>query len=164
VPGCRGTAFFIVTAPRVNRPTTGRWGCSPPLPPLEIENPSPQLDALLQREPGTIEQRPHEALQTAGTICRFVFHRRGRRIKSVRTAWANACVATGFPGRIPHDLRRFAIRNWSGPACRAPSRCSSPDTDRSGVSSLRDYIRSRPQRGRRETQCTRIGSADRQRR
>jgi integrase len=53
----------------------------------------------------------HEALQKAGTICPFVFHRNGRRIKGFRTAWANACAAAGFPGRIPHDLRRSAVRN-----------------------------------------------------
>jgi integrase len=55
--------------------------------------------------------RQHEALQQAGTICRFVFHRQGRRIISFRGAWSAACTAAGFPGRIPHDLRRSAVRN-----------------------------------------------------
>ena len=55
--------------------------------------------------------KEHEALQKQGTICRSVFHRNGRRIKSIRKAWADACVAAGCPGRIPHDLRRSAIRN-----------------------------------------------------
>jgi len=55
--------------------------------------------------------RQHEALQKDETICRFVFHRNGRRIKAFRKAWANACEAAGFPGRIPHDLRRSAVRN-----------------------------------------------------
>jgi integrase len=55
--------------------------------------------------------REHEALQKKGTICRYVFHRNGRRIKGFRKAWANACTAAGFPGRIPHDLRRSAVRN-----------------------------------------------------
>jgi integrase len=40
-----------------------------------------------------------------------VFHRNGRQIKSFRKAWANACEAAGVPGRIPHDLRRTAVRN-----------------------------------------------------
>lgn len=31
----------------------------------------------------------------------------GKRSK----ADANACEAAGFPGRIPHDLRRSAVRN-----------------------------------------------------
>ena len=55
--------------------------------------------------------REHEALEKAGTICPYVFQRRGRRIKTFRKAWANACEATGQPGRIPHDLRRSAVRN-----------------------------------------------------
>lgn len=44
-------------------------------------------------------------------ICQWVFHRNGRPIKSFRKAWANACEAAGVPGRIPHDLRRTAVRN-----------------------------------------------------
>jgi integrase len=44
-------------------------------------------------------------------ILRWVFHRDGERIKSFRGAWANACVAAGMPGRIPHDFRRSAVRN-----------------------------------------------------
>jgi integrase len=55
--------------------------------------------------------RQHEALQKAGTICRYVFHRKGERIKTFRGAWDAACTAAGFPGRIPHDLRRSAVRN-----------------------------------------------------
>jgi integrase len=55
--------------------------------------------------------REHEALRQKGVICPFVFNRNGRRIHSFRTAWANACAAAGVPGRIPHDLRRSAVRN-----------------------------------------------------
>jgi integrase len=53
----------------------------------------------------------HEALKEKGTICPFVFHRRGRRVKTFRKAWANACDAVGYTGRILHDLRRSAVRN-----------------------------------------------------
>jgi integrase len=53
----------------------------------------------------------HEALQKQGTICPYVFHRRGRRIKSLRKAWADACIAAGHPGKLLHDLRRSAVRN-----------------------------------------------------
>jgi integrase len=53
----------------------------------------------------------HKALEEKGTICPYVFHRSGRRIKGFRKAWANGCKASGFPGRIPHDLRRSAVRN-----------------------------------------------------
>jgi len=53
----------------------------------------------------------HEALQKAGTICPYVFHRNGRRIKSLRKSWALACEAAGHPGKLVHDLRRSAVRN-----------------------------------------------------
>jgi integrase len=55
--------------------------------------------------------RQHEALAKAGTISRYVFHRGGRRIKDFRKVWKTACEAAGLPGRIPHDLRRSAVRN-----------------------------------------------------
>ena len=52
-----------------------------------------------------------ERVQRAGTICPWVFHRNGKPIQSFRKAWRRACTAAGLPGRIPHDLRRTAIRN-----------------------------------------------------
>jgi hypothetical protein len=36
---------------------------------------------------------------------------RGRRLKSFRKAWQQACTAAGVPGRILHDFRRTAVRN-----------------------------------------------------
>jgi integrase len=53
----------------------------------------------------------HEALQKAGTICPYVFHRNGTRIKTFKRAWQAACEGAGYPGRILHDLRRSAVRN-----------------------------------------------------
>lgn len=53
----------------------------------------------------------HEALRQKGVICRSVFHRNGKPIKGFRASWASACTAAGLPGRIPHDLRRSAVRN-----------------------------------------------------
>ena len=35
----------------------------------------------------------------------------GSRIRAFDKAWAAACAAAGCPGRIPHDLRRTAVRN-----------------------------------------------------
>ena len=52
-----------------------------------------------------------EALQKHGKIVPNVFHRNGKRITSLRGAWDKACAAAGLPGRIPHDLRRSAVRN-----------------------------------------------------
>jgi integrase len=64
----------------------------------------------------------YETLKRAGHICPYVFVRvvakgRGgpkspRRITSFGKAWKAACVAAGLPGRIPHDLRRSAVRTF----------------------------------------------------
>jgi integrase len=42
----------------------------------------------------------------------FVFHRKGKPIKSFRKAFKAAAKAVGFPGLVPHDMRRSAIRNF----------------------------------------------------
>jgi integrase len=44
-------------------------------------------------------------------VCRHVFHRDGRPIRSFRVAFRTACVRAGCPGRVLHDLRRTAVRN-----------------------------------------------------
>lgn len=54
----------------------------------------------------------HERLKAAGTICPFVFHRDGERIREFRTAWKNACKAAGCPGNLIHDMRRSAVRTF----------------------------------------------------
>lgn len=73
------------------------------------------LRALLK-----VQQAEHEARKKAGQIVPWVFVRmvakgRGgkkepRRITSFTKAWKAACVTAGCPGRIPHDLRRTAVR------------------------------------------------------
>ena len=45
-----------------------------------------------------------------------MFHRtgkkgKGKRITRFTKAWRKACEKAGSPGRIPHDLRRTAVRN-----------------------------------------------------
>jgi integrase len=52
-----------------------------------------------------------DRLKAEGTVCARVFHRDGTPIKSFRAAWASACTAAGYPGRISHDMRRSAARN-----------------------------------------------------
>ncbi len=42
----------------------------------------------------------------------FVFHRRGERIKSFRKAWTRAGKKAGLEGRLVHDLRRTAARDF----------------------------------------------------
>jgi integrase len=71
-----------------------------------------------------LEQRHREtkeAERTCGQIIPWVFFRlvadtRGgqkkpKRISAFTKAWQNACRAAACPGRIPHDLRRTAVRN-----------------------------------------------------
>jgi integrase len=68
------------------------------------------------------QEAEHTRLKQAGHLFPFVFFRevaegRGgekkpRRIKRFNKAWKNACRAAGCPGRIPHDLRRTAVRNF----------------------------------------------------
>jgi integrase len=63
----------------------------------------------------------HERLKKAGTICPNVVWRTGAEgrggekkpqpIISLNKSWKAACRAAGCPGRIPHDMRRSAIRN-----------------------------------------------------
>ena len=43
--------------------------------------------------------------------CCLVFHRNGQKIKDLRGIWARACREAGLSGKIPHDLRRTAVRN-----------------------------------------------------
>ena len=64
------------------------------------------LRTLLDEQKALADQ-----LKARGVICRFVFHRDGKPIKSFRTAWADACRRAGCPGRLVHDLRRTAVRN-----------------------------------------------------
>jgi integrase len=69
----------------------------------------PELEAMLreQRERTRVHERAH------GQIVRWVFHRRGDPIHRVafRRAWHRACPKVGVRGRVPHDLRRTAVRN-----------------------------------------------------
>jgi integrase len=75
-----------------------------------------ELRQLLQDQ-----HRRHEELKNAGHVVPWCFWRmvaqgRGgelkpRAIKTLRGAWRVAARAAGVPGRIPHDLRRTAVRN-----------------------------------------------------
>ena len=66
----------------------------------------PELVDVIERQ-----WREHERLAAEGTICPYVFHRSGRPIKGFVKAWKSACQTAGCPGKLPHDLRRTAVRN-----------------------------------------------------
>jgi integrase len=63
----------------------------------------------------------HERLKKQGTVVPWVFYRmvaEGRRgkkkaqpIRSFIKAFKTACKKAGCPGRVPHDMRRSAVRN-----------------------------------------------------
>ena len=52
-----------------------------------------------------------ELQRKLGVLIPVVFHIEGNPFKSYRKAWKTACRKAGLPGRIPHDLRRTAVRN-----------------------------------------------------
>lgn len=47
-----------------------------------------------------------------GMIVTWVFHREGERIKNFYAAWRTACRKAGYAGKLIHDFRRTAIRNF----------------------------------------------------
>src|SRR5206468_9472764 len=67
----------------------------------------PALTMLLREQ----RRRTSVLERKRGQIIPWVFHFRGKRIKSFRTAWRNAIKKAGVPGLCPHDMRRSAARN-----------------------------------------------------
>jgi integrase len=68
---------------------------------------TPELRATLEAQRAVTETLQ----RIRGEILPRVFQRNGRPIQGFRKARATACHAAGVPGRIPHDLRRTAVRN-----------------------------------------------------
>lgn len=66
----------------------------------------PELAAILRE----LRAYTDEVERHTGQICRWVFHRDGKRIASIRAAWRSACKRAGLIGKIPHDFRRTAVR------------------------------------------------------
>jgi len=66
-----------------------------------------ELRVVLERQRAMTQ----ELQRRQGIVCRKVFHRTGKPIKSFRVAFRTACREAGCPGRVLHDLRRTAVRN-----------------------------------------------------
>ena len=66
-----------------------------------------ELRALLEER----KRIRDEYQRTNNRICPRVSHRHGKQIADFRKAWESATKAAGCPGRIPHDLRRTAVRD-----------------------------------------------------
>ena len=66
-----------------------------------------ELRAVLERQ----RERTRFIERKIGRFVPWVFHREGRPIKEFRKAWDAACRKAEVGDRIPHDLRRTAVRN-----------------------------------------------------
>lgn len=69
------------------------------------------LDPHLRPILATLHAQTERLEQEKGRIIPWVFHRDGQRIRYLRRSWITACRKAGVPGRLPHDLRRTAVRN-----------------------------------------------------
>ncbi|NOT33991.1 MAG: site-specific integrase [Candidatus Eisenbacteria bacterium] len=67
---------------------------------------APDLCALLQRQ----RQLTSVVEQEQGRLVPWVFHRRGKPVRTFHDAWRRACREAGCPARLVHDLRRTAVR------------------------------------------------------
>lgn len=67
----------------------------------------PDLDDLIRTQLASTKSLERDR----GKIIPWVFHRCGKQIKSMKTAWKGACRRAGFPDTIFHDLRRCAVMN-----------------------------------------------------
>jgi site-specific recombinase XerD len=80
---------------------------------------TPALRAVFEAQAERTRKHEQESKQTVP----WLFHRKGKPIKSFRRAWLTACLKAGFAqlvserprvikaARIPHDFRRTAVRN-----------------------------------------------------
>jgi integrase len=67
----------------------------------------PELRELLERRLALTRRMERAQVR----VIPWVFHRRGRPIRSLRRSWLTATEAAGRPGVVLHDLRRSAVRN-----------------------------------------------------
>ena len=69
---------------------------------------TPELRKVLEEQVALTEALEKKT----GKTIRWLFHRNGKPIKSHYSAWRSACDRAGVPGRMVHDFRRTAVRNF----------------------------------------------------
>jgi integrase len=78
------------------------------LPAKYSKNKKPRTLPLEDTLRDIIERR----IKARDITCPFVFHRKGKPIKSFRKDFKAAAKVAGLTGLVPHDMRRSAIRNF----------------------------------------------------
>jgi integrase len=68
----------------------------------------PRLTELLRLQ----RERTSALEREQGRLIPWVFHRNGKPVRSLHSAWREACKRARVPGRLIHDLRRTAVRNF----------------------------------------------------
>jgi len=68
----------------------------------------PELEQLLRMQ----RERTDALQKETGKIIPWVFHHNGERIREYLGSWRSAVAKAGLSGKIPHDLRRTAVRNF----------------------------------------------------
>lgn len=76
---------------------------------------TPELRSILDVQREEADRLKADSQIVPWVFFRLVARRGGFRtakpIRDFRYSWRNACCAAGMPGRLPHDLRRSAVRN-----------------------------------------------------
>jgi len=68
----------------------------------------PDLHGLLEAQHALVK----DMQRALGRVIPFVFPRAdGKQLYMFRRSWDRACKLAGIPGRVPHDMRRSAVRN-----------------------------------------------------
>ena len=76
--------------------------------PENSKNGKPRLLPLIGEVKEIIERRRQKRLLS----CLYVFHRKGKQIRSFLKAWRKASKEIEQPHLVPHDMRRSAVRNF----------------------------------------------------
>ena len=61
---------------------------------------------------GAIREVIERRIERRDISCNFIFHRKGKPVRSFRKAFKAAAKEIGQPELIPHDMRRSAVRNF----------------------------------------------------